>query len=88
MQAIKDGLCHGTVVQNPYRYGYESVRILAGLAEGDQTVLPENGYLAIPARQIRKDNVDAFWTELNGLLKKGGQGSEESANESAPDESQ
>ena len=64
LQAIKDGKCYGTVVQNPYMYGFESVRILAALARGDDSVLPKGGFLDIPARQIRKDNVDAFWTDL------------------------
>ena len=31
LQGIIDGHIYGTVVQNPYRYGYESVRILAAL---------------------------------------------------------
>lgn len=70
LQAIKDGDCQGTVVQNPYRYGFESVKILSALARGDKSKLPEGGFLEIPARVIRKDNVEAFWSELNGLLGK------------------
>ena len=54
-------------MQNPYRYGYESVRILAALKRGDRSVLPKGGVLDIPARQIRKDNVAAFWSELKQL---------------------
>jgi ribose transport system substrate-binding protein len=64
LQAIEDGECHGTVVQNPYRYGYESVRILAGLARGDESVLPEGGFLDIPAQKITAENVAPFWAEL------------------------
>lgn len=64
LQAIKDGKCYGTVVQNPYMYGFESVRILAALKRGDEKTLPKGGFLDIPARQIRKNNVDAFWTDL------------------------
>jgi ribose transport system substrate-binding protein len=72
LQAIKDGHCYGTVVQNPYQYGYESVRILAGLARGDRSVLPgEGGFLNIPARKITKENVDAFWSELKQLVEAG-----------------
>ena len=48
------------------------VRILAGLARGDRSVLPENGVLNIPAQMIRKDNVEAFWTDLKEKLKRGG----------------
>ncbi len=67
LQGIIDGHIYGTVVQNPYRYGYESVRILAALARGDRSVLPEGGVLDVPARSIRRDNVEAFWDELKTL---------------------
>lgn len=70
LQAIKDGNCHGTVVQNPYMYGFESVRILTALAKDDQSVLPKGGFLDIPARQIRKDNVDKFWADLKEKMGK------------------
>lgn len=69
LQAIIDGNCVGTIVQHPYRYGYESVRILAGLARGDQSVLPENGFLDIPARKITNGNVTEFWDELRRLMQ-------------------
>ena len=77
LQAIKDGEIYGTVVQDPYRYGFESVRVLAGLARGDKSVIPEGGFLNIPARQIRQDNIDEFWSELKRLT----------SSESAPAES-
>jgi len=34
LKGIADGEIVGTVVQDPYKYGYESVRLLAALAEG------------------------------------------------------
>ena len=68
LQAIKDGAIAGTIVQNPYRYGYESVRVLAALAQGDRSVLPESQFIDIPAREITPDNVDAFWDELKQLV--------------------
>ncbi len=67
LQGITDGEIYGTVVQNPYRYGYESVRILASLARGDRSALPPNNYLDVPARRITKENVSAFWSELKQL---------------------
>ena len=67
LQGIRDGHIYGTVVQNPYRYGYESMRILSGLARGDKSVLPDGGVLDIPARRITIGNVDEFWTELKHL---------------------
>jgi ribose transport system substrate-binding protein len=51
-------------VQNPYKYGYESVNVLVKLAKGDKSVIPANKVMDIPARQIRKNNVDEFWADL------------------------
>lgn len=71
LKAIQDGEIYGTVVQDPYKYGFESVRVLAALARGDQTVIPEGKFIDIPARQIRKDNIDEFWSELKRLTASG-----------------
>lgn len=67
LQAIKDGYMQGTIVQNPYRYGFESVRVLASLARGDESVIPENKFIDIPARTITAENVDQFRAELTAL---------------------
>lgn len=64
LQGIKDGTVIGTVVQNPYEYGFRSVQILKGLLEGDQSVIPESKFIDIPARTITKENVDEFWDDL------------------------
>lgn len=71
LQAIIDGEMHGTVVQNPYGYGYESVRILAGLARKQEGMIPENEYMDLPARQIRAADAGEFWKDKNGKLAAG-----------------
>ena len=70
LQGIADGTVAGTVVQNPYMYGYESVRILAALARGDHSVLPETQFIDIPARIITKDDVEEYRSELEQRLAK------------------
>jgi ribose transport system substrate-binding protein len=67
LQGITDGAVYGTVSQQPYQYGYHSVRILAGLARGDESVLPPNKFLEVPIKLVKKDNVEAFWSELKKL---------------------
>ncbi len=69
LQAIKDGECIGTIVQNPFEYGYQSVKILTELLRGDESVIPESKYVDIPPRKITAHNVDEFWDDLRG--KKG-----------------
>lgn len=67
LQGIIDGHVYGTVSQQPYQYGFESVRILAALARGDRSVLPESGFLEISSVVVRQDNVEAFWADLKKL---------------------
>lgn len=69
LQGIIDGHVHGTIVQDPYNYGYQSVRILAGLARGDKSVLPEGGFLDVSAQTITKENVVEFRDRLHELTK-------------------
>ncbi len=69
LQAIKDGECVGTVVQNPYMYGYESVRVLKELLAGNNDVIPASKYIDIAPRAITAENVDVYWEDLR--VKKG-----------------
>jgi ribose transport system substrate-binding protein len=70
LKGIADGNVAGTVVQDPYNYGYESVRLLAALARGDRSVLPKDGVLTIPAKSIEPGNVQQFWADLKKKLGK------------------
>jgi len=67
LQGIKDGTVVGTVVQNPYEYGYKSVEVLTKLLDGDKSVIPESKYIDIAPRSITKANVDEFWEDLKRL---------------------
>lgn len=68
LQGIKDGTVYGTVVQDPYNYGYRSIEMLKALHAGDTSGIPEDGIVDIPARAIRADNVDPFWDDLKQKL--------------------
>ncbi|MFO1078764.1 MAG: sugar-binding protein [Planctomycetota bacterium] len=75
LQGIVDGTVAGTIVQNPYEYGRQSVLLLDRLfREKDQqkraALLPKDGFLDIPARRITKDNVQAFWADKKQKLGK------------------
>ncbi len=68
LQGIVDGQIHGTVVQNPYMYGYKSIEVLKAIDEGREDAFPADGFINVEARQIRKDNVEAFWADLKTKL--------------------
>ena len=68
LDGIKKGTVHGTVVQNPYMYGYKSVEVLHEILKGNTGIVPASKFIDIPARQIRKDTVDEFWTDLKAKV--------------------
>ena len=79
LQAIKDGHCVGTVVQDPWMYGYKSVELLAKMARGDESVFAASDFVDIPAKKVvagktdtakNTANVDEFWTILKQRLGK------------------
>jgi len=61
---VKDGTIVGTVVQQPYEWGYQGMKDMAKYLEGDKSFIPANKLIIIPTKIIDKGNVDAFWTEL------------------------
>lgn len=67
LQGIIDGHIAGTIVQQPYEFGYQSVKLLSELARGDSGNVPETKQLIVPVKTIDAANVEAFWTELKEL---------------------
>jgi ribose transport system substrate-binding protein len=70
LQGIKDGSVVATIVQNPYQYGYQSIRVLNELHKGNKSIIPEKKFIDIPARVINQSNVDPFWKEIRDRLGK------------------
>ncbi|MBK8977987.1 MAG: sugar-binding protein [Planctomycetes bacterium] len=68
LAAIEAGHVVGTVVQNPYEYGYQAIRLLVAIARGDEAALPAGGVLEIPARAITRTGLDAFRAELGAQM--------------------
>jgi ribose transport system substrate-binding protein len=61
---VKEGSIVGTVVQQPYEWGYQGMKDMAKYLEGDKSFIPENKLIIIPTKVIDQSNVDAFWAEL------------------------
>ena len=61
---VKEGTIAGTVVQQPYEWGYQGMKDMAKYLEGDKSFIPANKLIIIPTKIIDKSNVDAFWAEL------------------------
>lgn len=68
--AVREGSFAGTVVQQPYEWGYQGMKLMAKYLEGDKSGIPENKLIIVPTRIIDKENVDAFEAELKAAIGK------------------
>lgn len=62
--AVREGTFAGTVVQDPYSWGYEGMKLMAAYLEGDMSGVPADGLIIVPTKVINQSNVDAFEAEL------------------------
>lgn len=70
LQGIKDGAIYSTVVQKPYEFGYQSVKMLSALERGEKVDIPPSKIIDTGVDVINKDNVDAFWAKLKKMTGK------------------
>ena len=66
--AVAEGSFAGTVVQQPFEWGYEGSKLIAGHLAGDTSGVPEDGIIIIPGLQITPDNVAEFQSDLEAKL--------------------
>ena len=67
LTGVKSGAIMGTVVQQPYEFGYRSMTLLAKALDGDRSGMPASHQVFIPTQVIRQNNVDEFRTKLAKL---------------------
>jgi ribose transport system substrate-binding protein len=65
---VREGTIVGTVVQNPYEWGYQGMKLMAKYLEGDKSGIPADGLIIIPGQVIDQSNVDAFAKELKARI--------------------
>lgn len=68
LNGIEQGHIDGTVVQQPFEFGYQSMKILKTLNEGG-AVESNDGVVDIPVKVITKDTVAAYRQEIAGQLE-------------------
>ena len=67
---VKEGAIVGTVVQQPFEWGYQGMKLMAKYIEGDKSGVPANGIIIVPGKVIEKANVDEFMNQMKQMLKK------------------
>lgn len=66
--AVRDGSFAGTVVQQPFEWGYQGMKLMAKYLEGDKSGVPENKLIIVPTKVIDKGNVDQFAADLKKAI--------------------
>jgi ribose transport system substrate-binding protein len=67
LAGIKSGAIYATVVQQPYEFGYQSMKMMARILSGDKSAIPAGKQIFVETKIIKKDTVDEFTTKLNSL---------------------
>jgi ribose transport system substrate-binding protein len=67
LAGIKDGAIHATVVQQPYEFGYQAIRLMARAARGDRSFIPESRQIIVPTVVVNRANVEEFTARINAL---------------------
>lgn len=70
LAGIKSGAVYGTVVQQPYQFGFQSAKLLAQLAKGDKSGIPASKMIIIPTQAIMQNNLTSYMADQNKLLGK------------------
>ena len=68
---IKDGAIYGTVVQQPFEFGYQSMAVMSKILGGDKSVIPASKQIIVPTISIKKEQVEEFTKKINSLRGRG-----------------
>ncbi|RWM20231.1 sugar-binding protein [Mesorhizobium sp.] len=64
---VKEGTVAATVVQQPFEWAYQGMKLMASYLKGDKSGIPENGLIIVPTKIIGKDDVDAYAANLKAM---------------------
>ena len=67
LAGVKDGGIYGTIVQQPYEFGYQAIITMNKILNGDKSVVPANKQIFVPTLVIKKDNVEEFTKKINEM---------------------
>jgi len=70
LAGIQEGAIYATVVQQPYEFGYQAIKLMSQVLKGDKSVIPANKQIIIPTLVVNKGNVEDFTKKINELRGK------------------
>ena len=66
--AIRQGKIYASIVQQPYEFGYQSIKMLARLHRKEPVQLPQNKLIYVPIRVMDRNNASEIEAEVNAKL--------------------
>ncbi|HXE23312.1 MAG TPA: sugar-binding protein [Roseiarcus sp.] len=67
---VKEGTIAATVVQQPFEWALQGMKLMAAYVKGDKSGIPANGLIIIPTKIVTKDTVDAYAANLKKMQGK------------------
>ena len=67
LAGVKEGAIYGTIVQQPFEFGYRSMELMAKYLDGDKSLIPANKQILVPTIMVKKDNIEEFTKKINAL---------------------
>ncbi|AZO20569.1 ABC transporter substrate-binding protein [Mesorhizobium sp. M1E.F.Ca.ET.045.02.1.1] len=64
---VKEGTVAATVVQQPFEWAYQGMKLMASYLKGDKSGIPAGGLIIVPTKIIGKDDVDAYAANLKAM---------------------
>ena len=64
---VKEGTIAATVVQQPFEWAYQGMKLMAAYLKGDKSGIPANALIIIPTKIVGKDDVDAYAANLKAM---------------------
>ncbi len=68
MAGVKDGTIYGAVVQDPYQFGYQSIKLLDQLSKGDKSGIPASKLIIVPTQAITKATITEYLADQKKML--------------------
>ena len=67
LAGVKQGAIFATVVQQPFEFGYQAIKLMDQYLKGDKSLVPTTKQVFVPTLVIKRDTVEAFTQKINQL---------------------
>lgn len=67
LSGVKQGAIYATIVQQPFEFGYQAIKLMEQYLKGDKSAVPATKQVLVPTLVVKQDSVDEFTKKINQL---------------------